>query len=438
MTKIETKAYFDSDIKPKIIELLQTAKQEVFVASAWFNDEDLYNALLSLPRNVKTSVLIKKDDETNKLDWKNLGDNNIGVYQLLEENGTRSLMHHKFCTIDNHTVITGSYNWTNGAKSHNHENIVVIEGDEKLNFQYKEQFSKLIQTIEEELNIKLKELENQEAAIINKIKTHADLIRDYIRKYKEIPPKQLIDKQFNEQYSTTTNDIGKGIVVYGNTVTTYGTSLSTSEEKKDWWENKLSSDLKSFFNAKKFQISKNNKQYPGDAAIDNLLELKSLYVKDVANADGIEYLVNLTELFIESNRISSLPDLSKLKSLTCLNISDSYYISELPHIKNLIFLKTLVISSTQINSLENIPFLENLTFLSCYETPIISLNGIEKLPNLEKILCHVRYGTLPNEKKRLENLGFSFQERKTTIDKKVFDTWINEKRITKNKQITNS
>jgi phosphatidylserine/phosphatidylglycerophosphate/cardiolipin synthase-like enzyme len=106
MAKIQTKAYFDNDIKSQIIESLKTAKQEIFVASAWFNDEELYNALLALPRNIKTNILIKKDEETNKLDWKNLGDNNIGVYQLLEESGSRSLIHHKFCTIDNHTVIT--------------------------------------------------------------------------------------------------------------------------------------------------------------------------------------------------------------------------------------------------------------------------------------------------------------------------------------------
>lgn len=36
-------------------------------------------------------------------------------------------MHHKFMVIDQHSVLTGSYNWTRGAARFNHENIIVTK-----------------------------------------------------------------------------------------------------------------------------------------------------------------------------------------------------------------------------------------------------------------------------------------------------------------------
>lgn len=34
-------------------------------------------------------------------------------------------MHHKFALLDNHTLLTGSYNWTRSAALYNHENLLV-------------------------------------------------------------------------------------------------------------------------------------------------------------------------------------------------------------------------------------------------------------------------------------------------------------------------
>jgi mitochondrial cardiolipin hydrolase len=38
---------------------------------------------------------------------------------------TPNHMHHKFALLDNHTLLTGSYNWTRSAALYNHENLVV-------------------------------------------------------------------------------------------------------------------------------------------------------------------------------------------------------------------------------------------------------------------------------------------------------------------------
>ncbi len=40
---------------------------------------------------------------------------------------TSNHMHHKFALFDNHTTLTGSYNWTRSAERYNHENILITD-----------------------------------------------------------------------------------------------------------------------------------------------------------------------------------------------------------------------------------------------------------------------------------------------------------------------
>jgi len=48
----------------------------------------------------------------------------------IRTDGHSGLMHHKFLVINEHTVVTGSYNWSDSADRKNWENVVVIEGPE--------------------------------------------------------------------------------------------------------------------------------------------------------------------------------------------------------------------------------------------------------------------------------------------------------------------
>jgi len=50
--------------------------------------------------------------------------------------------HHKFCIVDEKTVITGSYNWTWGAETRNNEDLLVLEIPD-LARRYSEHFEKL-------------------------------------------------------------------------------------------------------------------------------------------------------------------------------------------------------------------------------------------------------------------------------------------------------
>ncbi len=125
----EIQVYF-TDIKKKIREHLKTAKTSVRVAVAWFTDEDLMTDLIELRHNnhaLNITVIIS-DAQENFLNRTNL--NRLieaGVHLRVRTIGAnRSFLHHKFCVIDSHTIINGSYNWTYNATKKNEENIMVI------------------------------------------------------------------------------------------------------------------------------------------------------------------------------------------------------------------------------------------------------------------------------------------------------------------------
>ena len=55
-------------------------------------------------------------------------------------------MHHKFMVVDQHSVLTGSYNWTRGAARFNHENIIVTKDPTTVRM-FTQEFDKLWPTM---------------------------------------------------------------------------------------------------------------------------------------------------------------------------------------------------------------------------------------------------------------------------------------------------
>jgi mitochondrial cardiolipin hydrolase len=51
-------------------------------------------------------------------------------------------MHNKFMVVDSTFMVTGSFNWTYQAGSHNQENLMVVDGAYYIN-KYNEEFNKL-------------------------------------------------------------------------------------------------------------------------------------------------------------------------------------------------------------------------------------------------------------------------------------------------------
>jgi hypothetical protein len=125
---MDLKAHF-SGISKAIIDHLSEAQFEIVAAVAWFTDRDIFEVLCKKARlGVKVSVVLI-DDEINqgagRLNFARLQHLGGQVVFLAPDRATETKMHHKFCVVDRNTVITGSYNWSQRARS-NDENITVV------------------------------------------------------------------------------------------------------------------------------------------------------------------------------------------------------------------------------------------------------------------------------------------------------------------------
>lgn len=140
-------------IRPKVLELLQSATESIQLAVAWFTDQKLYDALLDrLEAGVSVTVLIRNDYVNNHqeaLDWQYFVDNK-GILYFASDNEP---LHHKFCIIDNKNVIHGSYNWTYSAAFRNLESCVFIQ-DETVAQQFNNEITKVINSLSNETIIK--------------------------------------------------------------------------------------------------------------------------------------------------------------------------------------------------------------------------------------------------------------------------------------------
>lgn len=143
---MELKAHF-SNIHKVIINHLEQAQSEIVAAIAWFTDRDIFEVLCQQSRSgVKVSVALI-GDEINRapggLNFHRLS--NFGGQVVFLPPGGRDtpIMHHKFCVIDRATVITGSYNWSQKARS-NDENITVVTDSTDFAGKYLDTFDSIL------------------------------------------------------------------------------------------------------------------------------------------------------------------------------------------------------------------------------------------------------------------------------------------------------
>lgn len=141
-----TQSYFQ-DIENIITIKLNTAKESIFVAVAWFTNQRLFDCLVNAcHRNVNVRVLILNDILNRNefgLDFGILV--NAGAEVRFANTSNNATMHNKFCIIDD-KVITGSYNWTYHANI-NAENVVLID-EPVITNSFHQQFNSLFNTSE--------------------------------------------------------------------------------------------------------------------------------------------------------------------------------------------------------------------------------------------------------------------------------------------------
>lgn len=129
---LKCNAYF-SGIQDVIVRQIQNARESLRIAMAWFTNPVIFDSLLkSCRKGIDVILLINNDlinNRPNGLPFNKLIQNGAKLY-IAE---SPSLIHHKFCVIDEKVVIDGSYNWTVLAEKNNDENIVVIENGKVVN-----------------------------------------------------------------------------------------------------------------------------------------------------------------------------------------------------------------------------------------------------------------------------------------------------------------
>lgn len=125
---------------------LFAAKHSIKICVAWFTNDLLFQPLLlKLDAGVEVTIITNKDEinfaETNDVDFDEFIRRGGCIYWNERSDKSR-LLHHKFCIIDDSVVISGSYNWTNGAE-YNDEDITVYSEEPETTKHYSDIFDKL-------------------------------------------------------------------------------------------------------------------------------------------------------------------------------------------------------------------------------------------------------------------------------------------------------
>lgn len=136
--------YFSPNVQleNEIVRLVQSAQHSIRLAMFYYTNDRLHKSLLdALSRGVRIQALWGQRSwrqcDTSEIDeMLSLG---VGSIAPL-----RGILHHKFAIIDDHTVITGSANWTASAFKRNDENVLVIK-NRTVADRYKIEFDRLHQ-----------------------------------------------------------------------------------------------------------------------------------------------------------------------------------------------------------------------------------------------------------------------------------------------------
>lgn len=198
--------YFEN-IETKIESAINSAEHRIYVAVAWFTNQELFDSIVkAAERNVNIKLLLL-DDILNRnefgLDFGILVEKGVDVRFANDKSGT---MHHKFCIIDD-KVITGSYNWTYHANK-NDENIVVMD-EESIVSKFYEQFNTLFNRYDT-ITLPYRQLKWTEIKEGDFTEYRREIYREVIDKddiHKEVKKNKLvsIDKAFKSGSSEELN-----------------------------------------------------------------------------------------------------------------------------------------------------------------------------------------------------------------------------------------
>lgn len=385
--------HFD-DIQGKIATKLLNAEKQILVAVSWLTDEKLFNILCTQAENlIDVQVLILKDEinVNSNINYEKLVKS--GGKLFWQENLTSSLMHNKFCIIDKKVVITGSYNWTNKAKT-NFENIVIIENESDSSNNYLKEFIRLVPKFDDAIFYESGYLPAEYFDIPEKrflwFNKFSQEIKDNLLYY----GRELLFKYDEEGYASFSDDLDENI----QSIFKIKEILFHSEDTLEPLENlsnleKLTitnrksenldlNPLKNLINLKSLDLGGN--KILDLTPLSKLKKLKRLELNgtNLYNLKGLESLTNLTSLTLSRNHIKSLEEISEFTKLESLNISYNE-IENIDFLANNRRLSELIIDYNQIKDISS---LSNCTRLQTFN---FSHNLIEDLSPIQNLRSFV-------------------------------------------------
>ncbi len=140
-TQVEVYFSPDDGTIERLIALVQNAQHEILFMAYSFTDDDLATAMIeAVISGINVAGVMDKSQALGNTggEYVNLLENGIDV----RLDGNPHSMHHKVIIIDDQIVITGSYNFSNSAKTRNDENTLVIHSPE-IAALYKEEFERV-------------------------------------------------------------------------------------------------------------------------------------------------------------------------------------------------------------------------------------------------------------------------------------------------------
>lgn len=124
-----------------ILNAINEAQSSINLAAFVITSDDIFNALVDAhQRGVNVRVVVDaKSANGNGSDIQSLLDANIPVVL----NNEFKIMHNKYIIIDNKSVQTGSFNYSNNADKRNAENALFIENQPEIAKLYSDNFERL-------------------------------------------------------------------------------------------------------------------------------------------------------------------------------------------------------------------------------------------------------------------------------------------------------
>lgn len=120
-------AYFSpgETCRDVITNQINSAISRIKICVFTISDDHITNAIISAHKKGRDIKIITDNDKSFDIgsDIERLAQ--IGLDIKMDT--TPNHMHHKFMVVDDASLITGSYNWTNSAARYNHENIVLTK-----------------------------------------------------------------------------------------------------------------------------------------------------------------------------------------------------------------------------------------------------------------------------------------------------------------------